>query len=265
MKLALGLGFFVTAVLYASVGFGGGSTYTALLVLTQTPFLLIPVISLLCNICVVSGSSYRHLKRGSVRLQKILPLCIFSIPAAYIGGRLHISETLFIGLLAIALFIAGLRLLRAKTPSAETSSLADTPPHILRDLLIGAVIGFYSGIVGIGGGIFLAPILYHFRWGEELGGDGLAIAGAASLFIFVNSCAGLAGHITKFGPDIYTQILPYGPLVVAVLLGGALGNYMSFNYLKPQHLRRLTGGLILLVSLRLAARWISLIQGNGFL
>ena len=253
MKIALTLGFLLTAAIYASVGFGGGSTYTALLAVSGASFTLIPIISLLCNICVVSGNSWRYLRRKTVKLSQVWPLFILSIPAALLGGRLHVSELLFISLLSLALFIAGTRMVFTKryadnqvqALSARTSKLG---------VLIGGAIGFYSGIVGIGGGIFLAPILYRLRWGGAQ-----QIAATCSLFILVNSVAGLVGQLSKSaGASHHAEILSYWPLIIAVLIGGTLGNMLSFHMLRPEQLRRITGILILIVAVRLALKALAM-------
>lgn len=253
MKLAfLAALFFVTAALYASVGFGGGSTYTALLIMAGTPRLLVPVISLACNILVVSGNTANYWRDGLYEYKKFVPLIILSIPMAWIGGRLHISQALFIGLLWVALLLAGLRLLLSR-PQTETPEIRKTP--VWQSAIIGGAIGLYSGLVGIGGGIFLAPILYFTRWGRAR-----EIAAACSLFILVNSIAGLAGHLTKLdGLDMLGQVRAYWPVLPAVLIGGVLGNRFAALKISELWLKRLTAILILSVALRLAVEWVLLI------
>ena len=249
MKLTLALGFLLTAALYASVGFGGGSTYTALLAVTDTPYVIIPIVSLLCNICVVSGNSWRYLRGKITQLADVWPLFVLSIPTAFLGGRLHVSEKLFIGLLSVALLLAGIRMLFGRAADDERLFTPKRKP--LMSILIGAGIGFYSGIVGIGGGIFLAPILYRLRWGRAQ-----QIAAACSLFILVNSMAGLTGQITKSSSlDHMPDLISYWPLILAVLIGGTWGNMMSIQFLRPEQLRRITGVLILIVAVRLLLKW----------
>ncbi len=251
MKLGLAIAFFITALLYASVGFGGGSTYTALLAVTGTPYTLIPVVSLACNIAVVSGNSWRYSRAGLVRWRRLVPILALSIPAAWLGGRTSVSETLFIGMLWIALLIAGLRLIFAK--KAEDQDVRATNKWVNSGL--GAGIGFYSGLIGIGGGIFLAPILHGLRWGRAR-----EIAAASSVFILVNSLAGLGGQLQKIeSSDIQSDLLPYLPLLLSVIIGGWIGNRLSLNWLSPNMLRRLTGVLVLAVSIRLAIRWVGMI------
>lgn len=249
MKLTLlTIAFFITACLYASVGFGGGSTYTALLAISGISIVLVPVISLACNILVVSGNTLRYARQKLYDFSKIWPLIILSVPAAWLGGSLNISEKLFIGLLALALFIAALRLLAMRTKPEPGSVKAQS--RIL-NALIGGGIGFYSGLVGIGGGIFLAPILYLLKWGSAR-----EIAAVSSLFILVNSVSGLSGQLTKFSePSALSEVLSYWPLLLAVFIGGQIGNYLGVFRISEIWLRRLTGALILIVALRLFWRW----------
>lgn len=253
MKLALAATFFATALLYASVGFGGGSTYTALLVVTGTPYYLIPVIALTCNILVVSGNVWRYGREGLINISKIWPLIFLSVPAAWIGGRLNVSETVFIGLLWVALAVAGTRLLF--TPSPQTSGTPIRNLPIWQTALIGGGIGFYSGLVGIGGGIFLAPVLHALKWDTSRN-----IAAKCSLFILVNSLSGLWGQMTKLGAlDRYTEALPYWPVIPAVLIGGFIGNHWGVFKLSDTVLKRVTGILILIVAIRLALRWFGMV------
>ena len=258
MKLTLVFGFLLTAALYASVGFGGGSSYTALLAISGISYTLIPVISLLCNICVVSGNSWRYFRGGYIKLSQVWPLFLVSIPAAMIGGMLRVSEALYLGLLCLALLLASLRMVFGSYAGDETAvELAAKYGKVLSGIL-GGLIGFISGIVGIGGGIFLAPVLYRLGWGRG-SEQGQNIAAACSLFILVNSIAGLAGQISKnASAEFYVQILPYWPLILAVLLGGTFGNMFSLHFFKAEQLRRVTGVLILIVAIRLIFKWVSM-------
>ncbi|MEL6687796.1 MAG: sulfite exporter TauE/SafE family protein [Pseudomonadota bacterium] len=253
MKLGLIALFALTALLYASVGFGGGSTYTALLVLVGTDFLILPIIALTCNIVVVTGGCWRFHREGVLRARALTPFLITSIPAAWFGGRLPVSETVFIGLLGGALLFAGIRML-----FVQSSMAVSQEPHSLSPIvagLIGASLGGLAGIVGIGGGIFLAPILYAIRWGTER-----EIAGACSLFILLNSLSGLVGQLQKLGQaGTLDLLIPYLPLVAAVLIGGQIGSWLGAKRLNPHWIKRLTAILILYVAARLLLRFASLI------
>lgn len=237
--------FVVTALLYAAVGFGGGSTYNALLVLHGADYRVLPAIALICNIIVVAGGSWRFWRAGYVDWGRIWPWFALSVPAAWIGGMLTVSETVFIGLLGGALLVAGLQLV-FEAPQAERAT-AETELRPVIPIAAGGGIGLLSGIVGIGGGIFLAPILYLLRWG-----DPRRIAGTASVFILVNSVAGLAGQLTKLGDLGQMEALAdYWLLFPAVLIGGQIGSRLGSNRIPPMLVKRLTAILILYVAARL--------------
>lgn len=256
MKLSLIGLFFLTALLYAAVGFGGGSTYTALLVLFEVDYRLIPTVALLCNILVVTGNCLRYQKRGLVPWARLWPLLVLSVPAAWIGGRLEISEFVFIGLLWVALLLAGLRLLLS-APLRPAERKRETPAVV--NASIGGAIGFYAGLVGIGGGIFLAPILHFIGWGErEVRSK--QIAAACSVFILINSIAGLSGQLTKLGnTGQIAEFAPFWPLFPAVIIGGFIGNALGVFRLSEVIVKRLTAVLILAVALRLALRWFAMV------
>ncbi len=253
MKLALAAIFFGIAAVYASVGFGGGSSYTAVLAITGASYLVIPIVSLICNICVVTGSSLRYARADLIDWSSTWPFFVLSIPLAWAGGRLQVSETMFIGLLSGALLAASGRLLISRPETSTPQALTPSPPPFASSL-IGGAIGFYSGIVGIGGGIILAPILYRLKWAGPK-----QIAALCSVFILVNSVFGLAGHVSKIGSDVaVSDIISHWPLVTAVILGGALGNGLGMKLFPEAALRRITGVLILVVAIRLGVKWMGL-------
>ena len=250
----LALLFAVTALLYASIGFGGGSTYNALLVLNGVDYRLLPSIALTCNIAVVAGGAWRFSQAGFVDLKKLNPWIVASVPAAFLGGRIPVSETLFIGLLGFALAFAGVRLLLESKSTATTSS-RDVPAYLAS--LFGAALGLLSGVVGIGGGIFLAPILHMQRWGGAK-----QIAGACSIFILVNSLAGLFGQTLKL--DAMSRVgdlADFWPLLLAVVLGGQIGSKIGTSVLPEAWMKRMTGLLVLYVAIRLLLRWRLLMLG----
>lgn len=244
--------FVVVAALYAAVGFGGGSTYNALLVLNGTDYRILPAIALACNIVVVSGGVWRFSREKLLDAKSLVPFLLASVPAAWIGGRLPISEALFIGLLGGALLISGVRLLLQRDFVFETQDRRSLPPWMAG--LAGGGIGLLSGLVGIGGGIFLAPVLYSLRWDTPR-----KIAAACSLFILVNSVAGLSGQVMKLSDnETLSLALPYWPLLPAVFLGGHIGSWMGSKYFDPVILKRLTAALILYVAIRLIVRWLGI-------
>ncbi|MEX6634306.1 sulfite exporter TauE/SafE family protein [Hyphococcus lacteus] len=252
MSVLLATLFFITAALYASVGFGGGSTYNALLVLYGVDYRVLPTIALVCNILVVAGGSWRFASAGHLNFKKLLPFVATSIPLAWLGGRIPISETIFIGALGFSLLAAGLHLSFGQKNS-PIEATKPSSPYI--GALVGGSIGFLSGLVGIGGGIFLAPVLYFLRWGRPK-----EIAGACSLFILVNSISGLTGQVTKLNDlGTLTLVSQYWALFPAVLIGGQIGSRFANYRLKNATIKHLTAILILYVSIRLILRWVNLV------
>ena len=238
----LAAAFFLTALLYASVGFGGGSTYIALLVLAGVSAQLVPVVAPLCNIVVVTGGTIRFARAGLVPWRRVLPLVLVSAPLAYLGGLTPIKQATFIALLGASLLVAGLLLVfqrpRASASIRQTTTIADAG--------IGGAVGYLSGLVGIGGGIFLSPMQHLMRWATPR-----QIAATASVFILVNSLAGLAGQLTKLGTAGLTSLVPYWPLLLAVLLGGQIGTHAGIRLFSEPVVRRGTGILIIAISTQL--------------
>ena len=236
--------FLVTAVLYSSVGFGGGSTYLALLLIWGLPYFIFPVIALSCNIIVVSGNCFNYIRAGNLNLKLLIPYLIGSIPLAFIGGSLPIEKRLFEILLFLVLAIAGtLLLLNFRSYDDQEQSYQKIPIPIA--ILIGGVLGFISGVVGIGGGIFLSPILFLIKAGRPK-----HIVTAASLFILINSVFGIIGQLTKNA--VLTEIPNYWYLLVAVLIGGLVGNFLNLKVFPTRILALVTSCLVLFVAIRMA-------------
>ena len=241
----LAAAFFVTALLYASVGFGGGSTYAALLALSGMDYRLLPVLALACNIVVVAGSTVRFARAKVTPWRGAALLTALAAPAAFIGGLTPISREAFLALLGVSLLLTGVTMLLP-----VRSDEGDEPSRFARFVPIAAApLGYLAGLVGIGGGIFLAPLLHLTRWR-----DARAIAATASLFILVNSISGLAGQLLKRGPDILTQSLYGGlALLIAVAIGGQIGSLMAVRFLPQRIIRWLTAALVIWVGLRLVS------------
>lgn len=240
----LAAAFFGTALLYASVGYGGGSTYNAILALSGVDYRLIPAIALACNIVVVSGSSVRFARSGLTPWRDALVLTAIAAPAALLGGVIPIGKDAFLAILGAALVLTALTLLIpvAQTEGERTRAARWMP-------VVAAPIGFLAGLVGIGGGIFLAPLLHLTRWNSAR-----AIAATASLFILVNSLFGLAGQMLKGGPDRLASAVTLGlPLLIAVAVGGQIGSLMAARLLPPRWIRWLTAALTAWVGARLLA------------
>ena len=235
--------FFVTSAIYSSVGFGGGSTYLALLLLWGIPYTIFPVIALSCNIIVVTGNCINYSRAGNLDLKFLAPYLVGSIPMAFIGGALSIEKELFEILLFVILLLAGLFLLtNFKTYNDNEENFRKIPLPL--SILIGGVLGFVSGVVGIGGGIFLSPILFLLRAAKTK-----VIITAASVFILINSLSGIVGQLTK--NQILEQLVNYWPLLIAVLIGGQIGNFLNIKILPTKILALITSALVLFVALRM--------------
>ncbi len=235
--------FFATSAIYSSVGFGGGSTYLALLLLWGIPYTIFPVIALSCNIIVVTGNCINYTRAGNLDLKFLAPYLVGSIPMAFIGGALPIEKELFEILLFIILLLAGLFLLiNFKTFDDNEENHRKIPLPL--SLLIGGILGFVSGVVGIGGGIFLSPILFLLRAAKTK-----VIITTASVFILINSLSGIIGQLTK--NQVLVEIINYWPLLIAVLIGGQIGNFLNIKILPTKILALTTSALVLFVALRM--------------
>ena len=247
--IILSIFFFITAILYSSVGFGGGSTYLALMIIGDIPYYIFPIIALFCNIIVVSGNSINYIRSGNLNIKLLIPYIVGSIPFSFIGGSILIEKELFEIILFLVLISAGTFLLiESKSFSKEDLKLKKIP--IILSIIIGSVLGFISGIVGIGGGIFLSPILFLLKAGYPK-----QIATTASLFILINSLFGIIGQLTK--DVVYNEILDYWPLFVAVLIGGQIGNMLNLKFFSNRILAFITSILVIFVAIRMGLRLLS--------
>lgn len=241
----LPLAFFLVAFLYASVGFGGGSTYTALLIESGLEWELVPPVSLMCNVVVVAGGVYHFARAGHIDLRFAIPLLVTSVPAAFLGGYLRLSEDTFLLILGLALLVAGALLVLDRSFREDNVMSGSNATGL--NLALGVLLGGLAGVTGIGGGIYLAPVLHLYRLAPAR-----TVAATCSLFILANSLAGLAGQVSKLGaaaePLLRAQYLA---LPVAVFAGGQLGSLAAARWLPVSPIRRLTGAVIVLVALRI--------------
>ena len=247
--IILSILFFVTALIYSSVGFGGGSTYLAILLIWGVPYTIFPVIALVCNIIVVSGNSINFIRSKNININLLFPYLIGSIPFAFIGGSITIEKSLFEILLFCVLLVAGIFLLiESKSFNKEQIKINKIPRLI--SISIGSIIGFMSGLVGIGGGIFLSPLLFLMKAGYPR-----HITSSASLFILINSIFGIAGQLTK--DQILDQVITYWPLFLSVLIGGQIGSLLNIKFLSNKILALLTSFLVIFVAIRMGIKLIA--------
>ena len=241
--------FFITAILYSSIGFGGGSTYLALMLIWDVPFYIFPIIALICNIIVVTGNSINFLRTKNINLNLLIPYLIGSVPFAFFGASISIDKNLFEILLFFILLIAGIFLL-VESKSFNKDQVAIRQISKILSIVIGSIIGFISGLVGIGGGIFLSPILFLLKAGNPK-----HITSTASLFILINSIFGVAGQLTK--DMVLNEFLNYWPLFIAVLIGGQIGSFLNIKFLSNKVLALMTSFLVIFVAIRMGFKLIS--------
>ncbi|BDQ12001.1 sulfite exporter TauE/SafE family protein [Sediminibacterium sp. TEGAF015] len=218
-----GIAFLVVAFLYASVGHGGASGYLALMALLNMSPLVMKPTALILNLIVSLVSFLSFYKARHFKSAMLWPLVVTSIPAAYLGSIIPVSEPLYKKILAIVLLIAVIRML-LKPPSADKIS---TPKWYWLSLA-GAVIGLLSGMIGMGGGILLSPLLLMMGWANMQ-----QTAAISAIFIFLNSASGMLGQLKK-GFDLAPSMFI---IIAFVLVGGWLGAYMGSSRFKTTELK----------------------------
>ena len=238
--------FFVTAILYASVGFGGGSTYLALLIIWEVPYYIFPVIALICNIIVVTGNCFNYVRAGNHNFKLLIPFLLGSIPFSFVGGTLTFNKEIFEIILFLVLSVAGILLL-FNSKAYQDKKFYIKKINIFLCLIIGSLLGLISGIVGIGGGIFLSPILFLLKADQPKN-----IVTTASLFILINSVSGILGQLTK--NYVLNEVTLYWPLFLIVFIGGLLGNYLNLKKFNSRILAVITSILVIFVSVRMGIK-----------
>lgn len=240
--------FFLVAILYSSVGFGGGSSYLAVLALTSLAFIHIRAIALLCNIVVVSGGTFIYMKNNLFNWKKIIPLVLMSVPLAFLGGYLKISQTFFFILLGLTLLLAAILMWTSKYISKKGNE-SNFKNSITKDVSYGGFIGFISGMVGIGGGVFLAPLLHLTKWDTPK-----RIAATSSFFILVNSIAGLGGQYLN--PEFSIEPTITIILMFTVFIGGQIGSRLSANFISPLNIKKGTALLIAFIGIKILWKYL---------
>lgn len=235
--------FFVIALVYASVGHGGASGYLAALSFLPAAVMLRPdemaTTALTLNLAVAGMACVSFARAGHFVGRLTWPFIAASVPAAFVGGLVPVPVRLYGVLLALALCVAAFRLTVELRAAAELPTM---PPRVALSLPVGGGIGWLSGAVGVGGGIFLSPLLLLFRWASPK-----QTAASSAAFILVNSAAGLIGRAARSG----LEYGPLWPLLLAAILGGWLGAHLGANHFSGRALKRLLAVALLVAAMKL--------------
>ena len=229
--------FFIVAFTYSSVGLGGGSSYTALMAIFSINSLAIPMLSLSLNIFVTSIGSFNFIRKQHAKIKLILPFLISSIPMSYLGGSFKLPKEIFYWILLISLIFVAARIYLWQNTSITLNLKKNE--KIIVSLIAGAVLGLVAGIVGIGGGIYLVPLIIILGLGTEK-----EAAACGAIFIWLNSCSGLLSRLQYNSIDLTNYI----PLIIAVVAGGALGSYMGSSRFSPKVMEKILG-LVIIVAI----------------
>ena len=238
--------FFFVAFTYSSVGLGGGSSYTALMAIFGINYLAIPSISLILNLIVTTIGSFNFIKQKHARVKLTAPFFISSIPMSYLGGSLSLPKTVFLWVLLFSLIAIAIRFYFFSSISTKLKTNQTTSTIIA--FIIGAVLGLIAGIVGIGGGIYLVPLIIILGLGTHK-----EAAATGVLFVWVNSLSGLVARI-QHNP---VNLVDYLPLIIAVILGGSLGSWMGSSKLKAETMQKILGIIILIAIFFLAKKLLA--------
>lgn len=239
--------FLIIAFVYSSVGFGGGSSYLAVLAIYSLPYQEIRLTALICNVIVVVGGVIIYLRNKQVDWRKILPLTLISVPMAYLGAIIKLSQETFFLILGFTLILAALLLWIQTDKKDKDYRTENYKPSLVQNSLLGGGIGFLPGLVGIGGGIFLSPLLNLIKWDTAK-----KIAATSSVFILVNSISGIAGQFSKLSVEMnFSRI---GILCLSVFIGGQIGSRMSIKW-NPLIVKRMTAVLVFIAGINVLIKY----------
>jgi len=238
--------FFIVAFAYSSVGLGGGSSYTALMAIFGINTLAIPMISLSLNLFVTSIGSYNFIRNKHGNIKLIVPFLISSMPMAYLGGALKLPKEIFYWVLLLSLVFVAVRIYFWQNTTIKLN--IGQKRKIIISLLAGSVLGLVAGIVGIGGGIYLVPLIIILGLGTEK-----EAAACGAIFIWLNSFSGLLSRFQYNSIDLTSYI----PLIIVVLAGGSLGSFMGSSKFSPKLMEKILGAVII-VAIFLLAKKISI-------
>lgn len=239
--------FFIVAFVYSSVGLGGASSYTALMAIFGISSLAIPMVSLSLNLLVTSVGSFNFIRNKHAKIKLILPFLISSIPMAYLGGSLQIPKEIFYWVLLISLIFVATRIYLWQNTTINFKF--NKREKIILSLFAGSVLGLIAGIVGIGGGVYLVPLIIILGLGTEK-----EAAACGAIFIWLNSCSGLLSRLQYNSIDLTNYI----PLIIAVVAGGALGSYMGASRFSPKVMEKMLGLVIIVAIIFLTKKILSI-------
>lgn len=239
--------FFLVALIYSSVGLGGGSSYTALMAIFGFNPLAIPLLSLVLNLAVTTVGSFNFIRNRHARLKLILPFLVSSVPMAYVGGALDLPAEVFYWVLLVSLIFVAARIYIWQDTSLKLG--VGPASKLVISLFAGAVLGLVAGIAGIGGGVYLVPLIIILGLGSEK-----EAAACGAVFIWLNSLAGLLSRMQYNAIDL----TGYLPLIIAVIIGGALGSYMGSFRFSPRLMEKILGAVIIVAILFLIRKVVML-------
>ncbi len=239
--------FLIVAFVYSSVGLGGASSYTALMAIFGISSLAIPMISLSLNLLVTSVGSFNFIRNKHAKIKLILPFLISSIPMAYLGGSLQIPKEIFYWVLLISLIFVAARIYLWQNTTINFKF--DKREKIILSLFAGSVLGLIAGIVGIGGGVYLVPLIIILGLGTEK-----EAAACGAIFIWLNSCSGLLSRLQYNSIDLTNYI----PLIIAVVAGGALGSYLGASRFSSKVMEKMLGLVIIVAIIFLTKKLLSI-------
>lgn len=236
------VGIFAAALLYSLVGHGGGSGYLAVMAIAGIAAAEMKPAALVLNVLVAGIGTLRFVRAGAFSWRLYWPFALAAAPAAYLGGRIELPEIYYRPVVGLVLIFAAWRLFAGARASSASEVLTRPPPTAVA-LPVGAGLGLLSGLTGVGGGVFLSPLLLLCRWGAAR-----VVAGVSAAFILGNSLTGLAGHLTRSSE--LPEDLPRW--LVAAGLGGAIGSWIGARRLAPPAMRRALAAVLAFAGLKLA-------------
>ena len=235
--------FFVIAFIYSSVGMGGGSSYTAIMAILGFSTTVIPTVSLILNLLVTTVGSYNFIRYKHARFKLIIPFLVSSMPMAYYGGTLQLPKLLFFWVLLISLLFVAMRIYLWHDTRLQYT-FTNKQKNIL-SLFAGAILGFIAGVVGIGGGVYLVPLIIILGLGSAK-----EAAACGAIFVWLNSVAGLTARFQYNA----INLIEYVPLIIAVILGGTLGSFIGASRFSAKAIEKILGAVVIVAIIFLSKK-----------